>query len=243
MRLTGQQIWEQVSQFPSAIEDPHGTTYGYGSVHKWTKRSIFWDLPYWKTHLIHHNLDLMYIEKNVFENVINILMDVSGKTKDNLNVRKDMRLHCNRPTLDVDVSSKGSKPKAIYTINKDQRRKVCEWLKSLRFPDGYVSNFGRFVDMKECKLIGLKCHDFHIFMERLIPIAFKGLLPDFVWGVIIELSIFLHDICSTVLKESHMAKLERDIPIILCNLERIFHPLFFDSMEHLLVHFLMRSKL
>ncbi|XP_042406145.1 uncharacterized protein LOC121996294 isoform X1 [Zingiber officinale] len=96
--------------------------------------------------------------------------------------------------------------------------------------------------MKECKLIGLKSHDCHIIMQRLIPIAFRELLPNFVWGAITELSIFLHDICSTVLRQSHMEKLERDIPIILCNLERIFPPSFFDSMEHLLIHLPYEAK-
>ncbi|CAL9004320.1 unnamed protein product, partial [Prunus brigantina] len=38
-------------------------------------------LPYWKTHLLRHNLDVMHIEKNVFENVIGTVMniDASGK--------------------------------------------------------------------------------------------------------------------------------------------------------------------
>ena len=112
----------------------------------------------------------------------------------------------------------------------------------MRFPDGYASNLGRCVDMNECKLIGMKSHNCHIFMERLILIAFKEVLPNFVWGAITELSNFLHDICSTTLKSSHMAKLERDIPIILCNLERIFPPSFFYSMEHLLVHLLYKVK-
>ncbi|XP_042388266.1 uncharacterized protein LOC121980336 isoform X2 [Zingiber officinale] len=242
LRLTGEQIWWRVVNFSSVIEEPHGTTYEYGSTHKWTKRSIFWDLPYWFSHLIHHNLDVMHIEKNVFDNLTNTVMDINGKTKDNLNARKDMRLICKRPTLDVDENSRGPKPKAVYTLNKDQRRVVCEWIKSLKFPDGYVSNLGRCVDMKECKLIGLKSHDCHIIMQRLIPIAFRELLPNFVWGAITELSIFLHDICSTVLRQSHMEKLERDIPIIMCNLERIFPPSFFDSMEHLLIHLPYEAK-
>ena len=240
--MTGLDIWYRVLHFPSVIEQPYGTTYEYGSTHKWTKRSIFWDLPYWFSHLIHHNLDVMHIEKNVFDNLINTVMDINGKTKDNLNARKDMRLICKRPTLDVDESSRGPKSKVVYTLNKDQRRVLCEWLKSLKFPDGYVSNLGRCVDIKECKLFGLKSHDCHIIMQRLIPIAFKELLPQFVWGAITELSIFLHDICSTVLRRSHMEKLERDIPIILCNLERIFPPSFFDSMEHLLVHLPYEAK-
>ena len=96
--------------------------------------------------------------------------------------------------------------------------------------------------MNECKLIGLKSHDCHIFMERLISIALKLVLPNFVWSAITELSNFLCDICSIVLKESHMEKLERDIPIIICNLEMIFPPSFFNSMKHLLVHLPYEAK-
>ena len=32
----------------------------------WRKRSIFWDLSYWKTNIIRHNLDVMHIEKKCF---------------------------------------------------------------------------------------------------------------------------------------------------------------------------------
>ena len=34
----------------------------------WKKRSIFFTLPYWADHVLRHNLDVMHIEKNVFNN-------------------------------------------------------------------------------------------------------------------------------------------------------------------------------
>lgn len=40
-----------------------------------------------------HNLDVMHIEKNVFENIFNTLLDVKGKSKDNGNARKDIELY------------------------------------------------------------------------------------------------------------------------------------------------------
>jgi hypothetical protein len=43
--------------------------------HNWVKQSIFWELSYWKTNLLCHNLDVMYIEKNVFKNSFNTVMD------------------------------------------------------------------------------------------------------------------------------------------------------------------------
>ena len=31
----------------------------------WNEQGIFFSLPYWKSNLIHHNLNVMHIEKNV----------------------------------------------------------------------------------------------------------------------------------------------------------------------------------
>ncbi|CAH9114561.1 unnamed protein product [Cuscuta europaea] len=42
----------------------------------WKKRSIFWDLPYWKDLLIRHHLDIMHIEKNCFENIFYTILGV-----------------------------------------------------------------------------------------------------------------------------------------------------------------------
>ena len=54
---------------------------------EWKKKSIFWDFPYWSTNLVRHNLDVMHIEKNVFENIFNTVMNVDEKTKDNAKYR------------------------------------------------------------------------------------------------------------------------------------------------------------
>jgi hypothetical protein len=36
---------------------------------------------YWKTNIIRHNLDVMHIKKNMFENIFNIVIDMKWKTK------------------------------------------------------------------------------------------------------------------------------------------------------------------
>ena len=62
--LTPQQVWRRVSGLPKVKETglPPPTIHGYGMWHQWTKRSIFWDLPYLKDSLLRHNLDVMHIE-------------------------------------------------------------------------------------------------------------------------------------------------------------------------------------
>ena len=95
--LTGEQIWTQVCSLPTVYDGvPHGSRQyrkpvGFGVTHNWVKKSIFWELPYWHTLLIRHNLDVMHIEKNVFDNIFHTIMDTQkqmitqkqGKTLEN----------------------------------------------------------------------------------------------------------------------------------------------------------------
>ena len=85
-------VWATTSSHPKITENPSlsdNRLPGYGVHHNWTKRSIFWDLPYWKSNLIRHNIDVMHTEKNFFDNIFNTVMDVQGKTKDNMKARLD----------------------------------------------------------------------------------------------------------------------------------------------------------
>ena len=56
----------------------------------WKKKSIFFDLEYWKYLHVRHSLDVMHIEKNVCESIIGTLLNIPGKTKDGLNSRLDL---------------------------------------------------------------------------------------------------------------------------------------------------------
>ena len=51
------------------------------------------------------------------------------------------------------------------------------WVKQLRLPDGFVSNVGRCFKVEEGKVYAMKSHDCHVFMQRLLPIAFHDLVP------------------------------------------------------------------
>jgi predicted XRE-type DNA-binding protein len=43
----------------------------------------------------------MYIEKNVFENIFNTIMDVKEKTKDNINARMNISLFCHCKNMEL----------------------------------------------------------------------------------------------------------------------------------------------
>ncbi|XP_058002287.1 uncharacterized protein LOC131179456 [Hevea brasiliensis] len=177
--LSGEEILEQIEHLGLMCVTDMGADENNSCKAKntgWKRRSIFWDLPYWSTNMLRHNLDVMHIEKNVFENIFNTVMNVEGKTKDNVKSREDLKEFCHRPELERDMAT-GKYPKACYTLDKQSKAVLCEWLKNLRFPDGYVSNMGRCIDMRKLKLFGMKSHDCHVFMQRLLPIAFRELLP------------------------------------------------------------------
>jgi hypothetical protein len=66
-----------------------------GSVTKTTdatagKRRVFFELPYWSSFLIRHNLDVMHIEKNICEIILGTLLKLDGKCKDGENAQLDM---------------------------------------------------------------------------------------------------------------------------------------------------------
>jgi hypothetical protein len=50
----------------------------------------------------------------------------------------------------------------------------------LKFLDGYTADLRRSVNVTIWKLTGLKSHDYHIIMERLILVMLWGYLDDVV---------------------------------------------------------------
>ena len=91
----------------------------------WRKRSIFWDLPYWSSNLIRHNLDVMHIEKNVFDNLFNTVLNIHGKTKDILKSRQELNTYCRRPELDQ-LASTSKYPKACYTLDNRAKKELFD---------------------------------------------------------------------------------------------------------------------
>jgi len=132
------------------------------------------------------------------------------------------------------------KPKTNYTLSTIEAKQICCWIKELRMSDGYSSNLARSVDVEKERIHSMKSHDCHVFTETLIPIVFNS-LPINVLNPLIEISHFFKDLCFTSLNQELLSRVEENILIIICKLERVFPPAFFDSMEHLLIHLLYEA--
>ena len=113
----------------------------------------------------------------------------------------------------------------------------------VKVPEGYSSNVKNLVSMTDLKLNGLKSHDCHVLLQQLFPIAIRSVLPKHVRYAITRLCIFFNLICNKVIDVQQLEKLEEDIVVTMCLLEKYFPPSFFTIMMHLTVHIVREVKL
>ncbi|GJR90026.1 hypothetical protein Tco_0214037 [Tanacetum coccineum] len=174
----------------------------------WSKRSIFWDLEYWPFLLLKNNYDVMHIEKNALEALLNTLLQ-NDKSKDTLKARQNLE------TLRV--------RKELWLVKKT-KRKVLE------------ASSKQKVTADDNNITGLKSHDCHIMMHRLLPYGVQRYLPKNIAAPIIELCLFFKQLCARSLMQQDMAKAKKQLISMMINLEQIFPPDFFNIMIHLVIH-------
>jgi len=139
----------------------------------WTKKSIFFELPYWKDNKLRHNFDVMLIEKNVCDNILGTILNVDKKSRDDADVRKALEDVGIKPHLWLKPSAGQHPimPSAPYSMSLEEKDRFLKVLQKLRAPDGYVSNISRCVNMKQRRLLSLKSHDNHVLMQDIFPVA------------------------------------------------------------------------
>jgi hypothetical protein len=110
---------------------------------------------------------MIHIEKNVMDNILGTILDIKGKTKDNLQVRKNLQEMGLRPKLHPYMGDDGKMylPPACHTMSNKDKTTFLKVLQDVRVPNGYASNIFRCVRMKDSTMSGLKSHDNHILMQ------------------------------------------------------------------------------
>jgi len=85
--LTGEKVYNRVCH----VEVTFGKTLKNNSVKNiWKKKSIIFELPYWSKLDVRHCINVMHVEKNVCDSIIGTLLNIKGKTKDEINACKDL---------------------------------------------------------------------------------------------------------------------------------------------------------
>ncbi|XP_074336395.1 uncharacterized protein LOC141673544 [Apium graveolens] len=133
--------------------------------------------------------------------------------------------------------------KQVKKSKKAEKKKMLSSLMHMKLPYGHASNIKNCVSIDELKMFGMKSHDCHIMLQQLLPIAIRAVLPKNVKVTIIRLCFFFNALCNKIVDVSKLDKLQADVIITLCELEKIFPASFFDVMIHLMVHLVRELRL
>ncbi|XP_024190421.1 uncharacterized protein LOC112194412 [Rosa chinensis] len=210
----------------------------------WKKKSIFFELEYWKFLPVRHNLDVMHIEKNVCDSIIGTLFNIPGKTKDGVAARLDLVEMGIRTGLGPTPGQKKDKlPLASWNLLLEEKRAMCMSFFNMKGPYGISSNIRNLVSLDDLRLVGLKSHDCHMVMQQLLPIVIRSSLEKPVRFAIIRFCLFFKAICSKVIDVRKLKKMQEDLVLTVCELEKYFPPSFFDIMIHLTVHLVREVEL
>ncbi|WMV34114.1 hypothetical protein MTR67_027499 [Solanum verrucosum] len=210
------------------------------------KKSIFFELSYWATNKLRHNLDVMHIEKNICDTLLGTLLDILGKSKDHINSRYDLHDMGIRKELqlvkDYDIGNIHL-AKACFSMKPEEKKLFCTVLKYAKLPKGFDSNISSRVQIEDMKVSGYKSHDAHFILHYLLQVAVRKVLPKNVSLVLIRLGNYFRAICSKVIRKSDLEKMKAEIIDIECELEKIFPPSLFNIMTHLPIHLVDEIKL
>jgi len=127
---------------------------------------------------VRHCIDVMHVEKNVYDSLIGTLLNIKGKTRDGVNARLDMiEMNIREELAPKEVGKRTYLPAACHTLRKKERTTFYRCLQGVKVPQGYSSNVSKLVSMQELKLIGLRSHDCHVLIHQLLFVAIRGILP------------------------------------------------------------------
>ncbi|KAL6133303.1 hypothetical protein ACLB2K_065540 [Fragaria x ananassa] len=189
--LTGEKTFARVQGLPKASGKGNAPAPYKGPPENrpcWKKKSVFYDLDYWKFFPVRHNLDVMHIKKNCCDAILGTLLNIPGKTKDVVASRLDMvdmGIHTDlKPTAGV---KRDKLPLASWNLFVDERKIVCNSFFHMKGPSRFSSNIRNLVSVNDLKLGNLKSHDCHIIMQLLLPVAIHSVLEKPVRYTIIRL--------------------------------------------------------
>ena len=92
----------------------------------------------------------MHVEKNICESHLCTMVGIDKKSEDTEYAHQDLADMNTRPELHLRNRSnvKQQKPHASYTIGSKEKDDFCQYLKSIKDPDGDVVNLSRCVTSK-----------------------------------------------------------------------------------------------
>ena len=182
------------------------------------KKSIFFELEYWKYHHVRHYIDVMHVEKNVCDNLLGTLLNLKFKTKDSVASRLDLVEMGIRADLAPQIGEKKTfLPPAPYSLSRAEKKKMLSSLSSMKLPYGHSLNIKNCVSMDDLKVYGLKSHDCHALLQQLLSVAIRSVLPrDVLTLCARKLLMFRNRVnCNQMLYKPYVSSKKFSLPLFL----------------------------
>ena len=195
--------------------------------------SIFHDLPYWSELLINHLVDPMHIFKNVGEMIWKTLI---GK-KESKGQRDDLQERGRMQELWAITKPNGtvSLPRAPWVLRKTEEQQVKKVISEFRTPTGCMRCLKTALTRND-DLGGLKSHDWHKFLQFVLPVSVKDCLSEDVRTTIYKISSLVRWISSKEIRRDSIDSAKLNVVEAVCMVEKYFPTSILTIQLHLLVH-------
>jgi hypothetical protein len=170
----------------------------------------------------------MHVTKNVFDSIIETLLDMPRKSKDGLKSCTDLVQFELRPELHH-ISRPNGKyflPPTSYTLTAEEKKAFCQCLRGVRVPTGFSSNISKLVSMNDLSMYGYNSHDGHVMMMVFLTIVIWVIKPVHVKVIIAYLCYFFNTVSQKVIGRKELDDLRAYMIETMCMLEMCFSPFF-----------------
>ena len=167
-QYSGDDVLRKLEHLHPRLPRKHKEYRGVKCKLNWSKNTIIFQLEYWHHLLLRHNLDVMDIEKNVCDSVLSTLLSINENWKikkarlDLVDIKIWKVLHLYK------VSNRWTKLNAAYTLIVDERKKLCQFIKSMKLSRRIYCQLSKNVSEIDSKIFRFKSHDCHMLFEQLL---------------------------------------------------------------------------
>ena len=158
--------------------------------------------------LIRYTLDAMYCDMNLAKNFLKTIVGM----KDTIKVRQDLQQKNIRKYLWLAQNPRRGqnmlKSAASYVLNDNVFKVFVSTIKNLKTSIGQSSNLGKHIYQK-CG--GLKSHNYHIYMQQLLPLGLKGFLQPRPRMAVMRMSKVYRRICTKIYNPTKFESLQANV--------------------------------
>ena len=110
-------------------------------------------------------------------------MNDKYKTKDHEKGRANLEELDIRPELCLDGTSSTHLPASAVNLTREEKKELCDFLRSVKVHSSYSSNIRKLVRAKEQKFLPMKAHDCNVILTTMLAVAIRNILPEKVEGL------------------------------------------------------------